>query len=139
MTGSARPARPGDRAGSWPEVFFAFLALGLTSFGGPVAHLGYFRREFVARRQWLSDAAYSDVVALCQVLPGPSSSQVGFVLGLGRAGWPGAWAAWLGFTAPSALLMIGFALGVRYWAAWAGGGLVHGLKVMAVAVVAQAA
>jgi chromate transporter len=84
------------------EVFLAFLKLGLTSFGGPVAHLGYFRAEFVERRGWLDDKSYSDLVALCQFLPGPASSQVGIALGLGRAGWGGAMAAWIGFTLPSA-------------------------------------
>lgn len=85
------------------EVFWAFLKLGLTSFGGPVAHLAYFRTEFVERRAWLDDKSYSDLVALCQFLPGPASSQVGIALGLGRAGWWGALCAWTGFTLPSAL------------------------------------
>ena len=87
--------------GSPVEVFGAFLKLGLTSFGGPIAHLGYFRSEFVERRRWLDDRSYSDLVALCQFLPGPASSQVGMALGLGRAGWPGLLAAWAGFTLPS--------------------------------------
>ncbi|HMN66898.1 MAG TPA: chromate transporter, partial [Burkholderiaceae bacterium] len=100
----------GSRVGSAREVFGAFLRLGLTSFGGPVAHLGYFRREFVERRRWLGERDYADLVALCQFLPGPASSQVGFALGLRRAGWPGAIAAWLGFTLPSALLLVLFAL-----------------------------
>jgi len=122
------------------EVFGAFLRLGLTSFGGPIAHLGYFRHEFVERRRWLDERAYADLVALCQFLPGPASSQVGFALGLRRAGWPGALAAWTGFTLPSALLLVLFALGL----AGAGGAgvllaaVVHGLKIVAVAVVAQA-
>lgn len=120
------------------EVLGAFFKLGLTSFGGPVAHLGYFRSEFVERRQWLDDKSYSDLVALCQFLPGPASSQVGMALGLGRAGWLGALAAWLGFTLPSALALILFAFGVANWAGLAQSGVVHGLKVMAVAVVAQA-
>src|SRR5690606_29617276 len=126
--------------GSAVEVFGAFLRLGLTSFGGPIAHLGYFRHEFVERRRWLDERAYADLVALCQFLPGPASSQVGFALGLRRAGWPGALAAWLGFTLPSALLLVLFALGL----AGAGGAsallaaVVHGLKIVAVAVVAQA-
>ena len=94
------------------EVLWIFLKLGCTSFGGPVAHLGYFRSAFVERRRWLSEAAYADLVALCQFLPGPASSQVGFGIGLGRAGIPGALAAWVGFTLPSALLMLAFALGV---------------------------
>ena len=87
------------------EVFRAFLVLGLTSFGGPIAHLGYFRAEFVDRRRWLSDEAYADIVALCQFLPGPASSQVGFSLGLLRGGYAGAFAAWLAFTLPSAILL----------------------------------
>lgn len=124
--------------GSALEVFLAFLKLGLTSFGGPVAHLGYFRDEFVVRRQWLDEKGYSDLVALCQFLPGPASSQVGMALGLQRAGWLGALAAWIGFTMPSALALILFAFGVLSGAGWETSGVVHGLKVMAVAVVAQA-
>jgi chromate transporter len=124
--------------GSALEVFLAFLKLGLTSFGGPVAHLGYFRDEFVVRRQWLDEKGYSDLVALCQFLPGPASSQVGMALGLQRAGWLGALAAWIGFTMPSALALILFAFGVLSGAGWEASGVVHGLKVMAVAVVAQA-
>jgi chromate transporter len=120
------------------EVLLAFLRLGLTSFGGPVAHLGYFRAEFVERRRWLDDARYSDLVALCQFLPGPASSQVGIAIGLRRAGWSGALAAWLGFTAPSAVALILFAIGVARWQALAQSGAVHGLKVVAVAIVAQA-
>ncbi len=138
-----KPITP-DRApgpGSVAEVFGAFLRLGCTSFGGPVAHLGYFRTEFVERRRWLDDNAYADLVALCQFLPGPASSQVGFALGLQRAGWGGALAAWLGFTMPSALLLIGLALGLAQGVAAAGpaaAGALHGLKLVAVAVVAQA-
>ena len=124
--------------GSAAEVFRAFLRLGLTSFGGPMAHLGYFRAEFVERRQWLDDRSYSDLLALCQFLPGPASSQVGMALGLGRAGWLGALAAWLGFTLPSAVALIAFAFGVTRWSALAQSGALHGLKVVAVAVVAQA-
>jgi chromate transporter len=124
--------------GSAIEVLAAFLRLGLTSFGGPVAHLGYFRAEFVERRRWLGDAAYADLVALCQFLPGPASSQVGMALGLLRAGWAGALAAWVGFTLPSALLLILFAYGVADGSALAGTGALHGLKALAVAVVAQA-
>lgn len=120
------------------EVFFAFLKLGLTSFGGPIAHLGYFRDEFVTRRQWLNDTAYAELVALCQFLPGPASSQVGFALGLMRAGWGGALAAFIGFTLPSALIMLGFALGVAGLGGTAGQGALAGLKVVAVAIVAQA-
>jgi chromate transporter len=119
-------------------VFLVFLRLGLTSFGGPVAHLGYFRAEFVERRRWLTDAAFTDLVALCQFLPGPASSQVGIAIGLARAGWAGSLAAWLGFTLPSALLLIAFGLGITRFAGVAQSGAVHGLKVAAVAVVAQA-
>ena len=127
-----------SRSSAVVEVLLAFLKLGLTSFGGPIAHLGYFRAEFVERRKWLDDQSYSDLVALCQFLPGPASSQVGMALGLGRAGWLGALAAWLGFTLPSAIALIAFAFGVSQWAGLAQSGAVHGLKVVAVAVVAQA-
>jgi chromate transporter len=120
------------------EVLLVFLRLGLTSFGGPVAHLGYFRTEFVERRRWLDDRSYGDLVALCQFLPGPASSQVGMALGLRRAGWWGALAAWAGFTLPSAVMLILVALGVAHGSGMAASGLVHGLKVAAVAVVAQA-
>lgn len=125
-------------AGSAAEVFGAFLRLGLTSFGGPIAHLGYFRNELVLRRRWLDDRAYGDLVALCQFLPGPSSSQVGFALGLSRAGWPGALAAFAGFTLPSALLMVLFATLAPRLDGPAGAGALHGLKIVAVAIVAQA-
>lgn len=128
----------GDQKGGALEVLAAFFKLGLTAFGGPVAHLGYFRSEFVARRRWLDDRSYSDLVALCQFLPGPASSQVGIALGLGRAGWPGALAAWAGFTLPSAILLLLFAYGVGRWSGLAASGVLHGLKVVAVAVVAQA-
>ncbi len=120
------------------EVLLAFVRLGLTSFGGPVAHLGYFREEFVSRRKWLDEAAYADVVALCQFLPGPASSQVGIALGLRRAGLPGGLAAWLGFTTPSAAALILFAYGVTALGGEAGAGWLGGLKVAAVAVVALA-
>jgi chromate transporter len=120
------------------DVLKVFLKLGLTSFGGPIAHLGYFRREFVERRCWLSDEAYTDLVALCQFLPGPASSQVGFSIGLTRAGWLGGLAAWCGFTLPSVLLLIGFAAVAPDLGGAAGQGLIHGLKLVAVAVVAQA-
>jgi chromate transporter len=132
---SAAPASTGR---AWSEVFPAFLYLGLTSFGGPVAHLGYFRREFVDRRRWLDETSYADIVGLCQFLPGPASSQVGISLGLMRAGYPGALAAWLGFTVPSALLMIAFAYGAAELQQVAGSGWLHGLQIVAVAVVAQA-
>lgn len=124
--------------GTPAEVFGAFLKLGLTSFGGPIAHLGYFRTEFVERRRWLSDHNYSDLVALCQFLPGPASSQVGMALGLGRAGWGGLLAAWAGFTLPSAVALILFAYGIAQHQNLAQSGWVHGLKVVAVAIVAQA-
>lgn len=119
-------------------VLLIFLRLGLTSFGGPVAHLGYFRHEFVTRRQWLSERSYADLVALCQFLPGPASSQVGIALGFSRAGYAGALAAWLGFTLPSALALILFALGIATHGEMLPAGALHGLKVVAVAVVAQA-
>ncbi|QXI26792.1 chromate efflux transporter [Pseudomonas vanderleydeniana] len=119
-------------------VFLIFLRLGLTSFGGPIAHLGFFRLEFVQRRGWLSEPHYAELIALCQFLPGPASSQVGMALGLYRAGVPGALAAWAGFTLPSALLLSLFALGIGWWGAALPAGLLHGLKIVAVAVVAQA-
>lgn len=126
------------RTGTPAEVLAAFLALGLTSFGGPVAHLGYFRREFVETRRWLDEAEFADLVALCQFLPGPASSQVGFGIGLRRAGWPGALAAWTGFTLPSALAMAGFALAQAELTGVLAQSAVHGLQLVAVAVVAQA-
>lgn len=119
-------------------VFLIFLRLGLTSFGGPIAHLGYFRDEFVVRRQWLSERSYADLVALCQFLPGPASSQVGIALGLSRSGYTGALAAWLGFTLPSASALIFFALGMASYGDAMPAGVLQGLKVVAVAVVAQA-
>lgn len=130
----------GEKAsrGSAVEVFSAFLKLGLTSFGGPIAHLGYFREELVVRRRWLDDLAYADLVALCQFLPGPTSSQVGFSLGLMRAGWLGAFSAFLAFTLPSALILLVFALTASAISGSAGSGALHGLKIVAVAIVAQA-
>ena len=119
-------------------VFLIFLRLGLTSFGGPVAHLAYFRDEFVVRRRWLSEQSYADIVALCQFLPGPSSSQVGIALGVSRSGFWGAVAAWCGFTLPSTLLLILFALGISHYSEVIPSGFLDGLKVAAVAVVAQA-
>jgi chromate transporter len=119
-------------------VFLIFLRLGLTSFGGPIAHLGYFRDELVVRRQWLSERSYADLVALCQFLPGPASSQVGIALGLSRSGYAGALAAWAGFTLPSAIALILFALGLASHGDAVPSGLLQGLKVVAVAVVAQA-
>ncbi len=122
------------------EIARVFLRLGLTSFGGPVAHLGYFRSEFVERRRWLSDAAYAELVALCQFLPGPTSSQVGLAVGLQRGGWLGALVAWAGFTLPSAILLVLLALGLTRLDLHqpAALGALHGLKLAAVAVVAHA-
>lgn len=128
----------GLRTGSAWEVFRVFLRLGLTSFGGPVAHLGYFRSELVERRAWLDDREYGDLVALCQFLPGPASSQVGFGVGLHRAGIRGALAAFVAFTLPSAAIMVAFAYGAAVFAGPIGGGVLTGLKIVAVAIVAQA-
>src|SRR5215831_17349694 len=124
--------------GSAAQVFAAFLKLGMTSFGGPIAHLGYFRHEFVTRRKWLDEASYADIVALCQFLPGPASSQVGITIGMLRAGVSGALAAWVGFTAPSALAMVLFGYGVTAFGDLGHAAWLHGLKIVAVAVVAQA-
>ncbi len=132
-TDQIRPAQ-----GTPGEVFCAFLKLGLTSFGGPIAHLGYFRDELVTRRRWLSDAAYADLVALCQFLPGPASSQVGFALGMMRAGWRGALAAFTAFTLPSALVLLVFAMSAASISGPVGTGALNGLKIVAVAIVAQA-
>jgi len=120
------------------EVFRIFLRLGLTSFGGPVAHLGYFRTEFVARRKWLDEAAFADIVALCQFLPGPASSQTGLSIGILRAGMPGALAAWLGFTMPSAIALCLFGYGVGWVGDLSHAAWLHGLKIVAAAVVANA-
>lgn len=120
------------------EVFSAFLKLGVTSFGGPIAHLGYFRDELVVRRKWIDEPGYADLVALCQFLPGPASSQVGFALGLLRGGPLGAIAAWAAFTLPSAILLVIFAMAATTFEGPVGAGLLHGLKIVAVAVVAQA-
>ena len=125
------------RPGGALEVLAAATRLGLTSFGGPVAHLGYFRQEYVARRRWIDEQTYVDLVALCQFLPGPASSQVGIAVGILRAGLLGGVAAWIGFTLPSALALTLFALGIR-GLDLSGAGWLHGLKVAAVAVVAQA-
>ena len=119
------------------EVLRVSTRLGLTCFGGPIAHLGYFREEYVARRRWLDEARYADLVALCQFLPGPASSQVGMAIGIMRAGLLGGVAAWLGFTLPSALALLAFAYGLQT-VGLADAGWLHGLKVVAVAVVAQA-
>jgi chromate transporter len=120
------------------EVLWAFLKLGLTSVGGPIAHLAYFRQEFVIRRRWLDDATYTDLVGLCQFLPGPASSQTGFSIGLLRAGYLGGVAAWTGFTLPSATALVLFAYGASALTGSSGAGLLHGLKIVAVAIVAQA-
>src|ERR1700761_4870026 len=120
------------------EVFLAFLRLGCTSFGGPVAHLGYFRADLVAKRQWLTEATFADLVALCQFMPGPASSQTGMAIGLLRAGPLGMLAAWVAFTAPSALAMTLFAYGVGILGDLSHAGWLRGLKLVAVAVVAQA-
>jgi chromate transporter len=127
-----------SKPGSPVEVLRVFLKLGLTSFGGPIAHLGYFRREFVVRRGWLNERAYADLVALCQFLPGPASSQTGFAIGLVRAGYLGGLAAWAGFTLPSAIAMTLFAYGEGALKGEGGDGLLHGLKLVSVAIVAQA-
>lgn len=134
---TAKPAFQSHRS-SWGEVLRVFLKLGLTSFGGPIAHLGYYRAEFVARREWLDEKTYADLVALSQFLPGPASTKVGIAVGFLRAGYAGAFIAWAGFTLPSAIALVLFAYGVDAFGAALGGGWLHGLKVVAVAVVAQA-
>ena len=138
-TTSAESSTTGTVAGRGGpgEVFGAFLKLGLTSFGGPIAHLGYFRREFVERRRWLDETEFARLLALCQFLPGPASSQLGFSLGLLRGGWPGAFAAFIAFTLPSAILLFGFAAAIPYLSGPTGQAAIHGLKLVAVAVVAQ--
>lgn len=136
--GGGTPWRQSSRIGRVLEVLVVFLRLGLTSFGGPIAHIGYFRREFVERRRWMSEAGFTDLVALCQFLPGPASSQTGFCIGLHRAGWAGGLAAWCGFTLPSMLFMIACAIAAPKVTGPMGVEFVHGLKLVAVAVVAQA-
>jgi chromate transporter len=133
-----RTAAGGLHLGSPLEVLLIFLKLGVSCFGGPIAHIGYFREEFVVRRGWLDEQAYADLVALCQFLPGPASSQVGFSVGLMRAGYRGALAAWTGFTLPSAIALVLFAYGAGALSGPVGTGLLHGLKLVAVAIVAQA-
>src|ERR1700694_1758099 len=135
---SGPAANAATRSGSTAEVFSAFLRLGLTSFGGPIAHLGYFHEEFVISRKWVDAKTYVDLVALSQFLPGPASSKVGIALGLSRAGYPGALAAWSAFTLPSAIALVAFGYGVTSLGDALGSGWLHGLKVAAVAVVAQA-
>ena len=131
-----RQARQGPK-GSAREVFACFLGLGLSSFGGPIAHIAYFRREFVQRRRWLSESEYAQLVGLCQFLPGPASSQTGFAVGLMRAGWPGAIAAFAAFTLPSAVLMFAFAELLPSMAGPLGLAAIHGLKLVALAVVSH--
>ena len=126
------------KPGSPLEVLLVFFKLGASCFGGPIAHIGYFREEFVVRRRWLDEHAYADLVGLCQFLPGPASSQVGFSIGLMRAGFPGALAAWTGFTLPSAIALVLFAYGAAALSGPIGAGLLHGLKLVAVAIIAQA-
>ena len=126
------------RSGSALEVLRVFAKLGVSSFGGPIAHIGYFREEFVVRRRWIDEPAFADLVALCQFLPGPASSQVGFSIGLMRGGYLGGLAAWTAFTLPSAILLLLFAYGAKFLQGPIGAGLLHGLKLVAVAIVAQA-
>jgi chromate transporter len=133
---AASPVEP--RRGTAAEVFWVALRLGLTSFGGPIAHLGYFERTYVRQRQWLSPDEYAGLVALCQMVPGPATSQTGYLIGLRRAGWSGAFAAWAGFTLPSAIVMFAFALLAPHLEGAAINAVLHGLKLVAVAVVAQA-
>ena len=135
---AAEDAFVDQNPGSFLEVLWVSLRLGLTSFGGPIAHLGYFHEEYVKRRKWIDEQSYADLVALCQFLPGPASSQVGIAIGIARARLLGGVAAWLGFTMPSALALIAFAFGIGAFASAADAGWLHGLKVVAVAVVAQA-
>jgi chromate transporter len=138
VSGAAQAEGSPDSPGSAGEVFAAFLVLGLSSFGGPIAHLGYFQRELIERRRWLDASRYAQLVALAQLLPGPASSQVGFALGLIRAGWKGGIAAFVGFTLPSALLLYVLANVMAQLERAAGRAALHGLKLVAIAVVAQA-
>src|SRR6201996_2242843 len=133
MKNDLKPAKCGAL-----QVLVIFLKLGLTCFGGPIAHIGYFRDEFVVRRRWIDEHVYADLVGLCQFLPGPASSQVGFSIGLMCAGYRGALAAWTGFTLPSAAALVLFAYGAGALNGPIGTGLLHGLKLTAVAIVAQA-
>jgi chromate transporter len=138
MIAASEPAETTRHPGSPLEVLRIFLRLGLTSFGGPIAHLGYYRSEFVSRRKWLDEASFADIVALCQFLPGPASSQVAISIGMLRAGLAGGFAAWLGFTMPSALALIAFGYGVAWFGDLSHAAWLHGLKIVAVAVVANA-
>src|SRR6201987_552637 len=138
MKSHAPAAATAGQPGTAWEVLLVFLRLGLTSFGGPIAHLGYFHDAFVVRRKWLEEKTYADLMALSQFLPGPASSKIGIAIGLSRAGDPGALAAWAGFTLPSAIALVLFAYGVTALGDTLGSGWLHGLKVAAVAVVAQA-
>src|SRR3546814_6742050 len=126
MNGAAAKPDHSGRRQPVLAVFLAFLKLGLTSFGGPIAHPGYFREAFVLRRRWIDERAYADLMALCQFLPGPASSQVGMGIGLAKAGLPGALAAWLGFTMPSALALLAFGYGVVTYQDVIPGGILHG-------------
>jgi len=139
MTTADHPPQSESRtSGTASEVLLIFLRLGVSCFGGPIAHIGYFRDEFVTRRRWLDEQSYADLVALCQFLPGPASSQVGFSIGMMRAGYLGGLAAWTGFTLPSAATLVLFACGAGALGGPLGNGLLHGLKLVAVAIVAQA-
>ena len=138
MTETTAPSAVEPRLGSAGEVFLVALRLGLTSFGGPIAHLGYYERTYVRQRRWLAPDEYAGLVALCQMVPGPASSQVGYLVGLRRAGWGGAFAAWAGFTLPSAFVMFAFALLAPHLEGPTTNAVLHGLKLVAVAVVAQA-
>jgi chromate transporter len=138
MTSVGEAPRSKQAKGTAREVLLVYLKLGLTCFGGPIAHIGYFRDEFVTRRRWLDEQAFADLVALCQFLPGPASSQTGFAIGLMRAGYLGGLAAWTGFTLPSAVALVLFAYGAGSLGGPIGSGLLHGLKLVAVAIVAQA-
>ena len=136
-SGSSKQRLAGPKEG-WLPVFLIYLRLGLTSFGGPIAHLGYFREEFVSKRKWLSETQFSQLIAISQFLPGPASSQLGFSIGLLRAGWSGGVSAFLGFTLPSALLLVVFAAYLPLLDGPIGSAAIHGLKIVAVVVVAQA-
>ena len=135
---SNKTISPARTRGSALEVLLVFLRLGCTSFGGPIAHFGYYRKEFVERRKWCGESTLAEFIAIAQSLPGPASSQVCFAMGIFRAGWAGGLAAWIGFTLPSAVLMLAFAYGHSFLGGSAGNGLLHGLQLVAVAVVAQA-